>query len=353
MSTPTYAFTCGGTGGHVYPAVALAQAFQDSSQARPLFIGSTNRQDAQIIPKYGFLYEGIGQSSRKILDLIKAFLKAREVLKKYQVQAVIGAGGGYTAAVVVAAFTLRIPIFLLEQNAIPGRTNRYLQGMARRVYLTFPESEAYFSKSKRLCVGNPVRRYFLEDALSKAFLAEALPDLPIVLIFGGSQGAQKLNQLMADHYDYFLNHPIVAIHVTGQSYYQAHFKETPYTLLAHQGQTKVAVLPYFEKMDALYERVSLVICRAGATTMAELIHFQKRAVLIPFPFAKDNHQVANAKSFQSQGLGIYYEESQLTFDRLMPHFESLQAQKIADVPENNIAANTIMEDIHGLLRASH
>ena len=351
-----YAFTCGGTGGHVYPAIALAQAVQadPTDQSEVFFIGSTNRQDAQIIPKYGFSYFGLGLSSRSIWPLIKAFFKARSILKKQGSQALIGAGGGYTAAVVCAAFSLRIPIFLLEQNVIPGRTNRYLQYLAKRIYLTFPESASFFSARKARCVGNPVRRFFLEDPLFKALEKEILPVLPVILIFGGSQGAQALNQLIVDNYDYFLTRSYVAIHVTGEAYYQKHFQDRPYTVLKNeQNLIKVVVLPYFEKMDWLYKKAALVICRAGATTMSELIHFKKHAVLIPFPYAKDNHQVANAQSFKDQGFGTYYEEKDLTFEKLIPHFHQGVSIHHSVLPAQADASQTIIKDIYGILRPSH
>ena len=350
MSEPRIVFVCGGTGGHVYPAIALAQRLEGYN---PLFIGSTHRMDSRIVPKYGFSYEGIPESKWRLATFIKLFFKSRNILKKHAVKAMVGAGGFYTFAVVMAAFSLKIPVFLLEQNVIPGRTNRMLQYFARKIYLSFPESLSYFSSCDALVTGNPVRHFFLEDDVFTLFKELVFPAHPVVLFFGGSQGAMALNQLVFDHYSYFLHQPFVAIHVTGQTYYDAHFHEPKVTVYRNDdSEIKIVSMPYFEKMDELYRRAALVICRSGAMTLSEIEAFHVPVIMVPYPYSKDNHQVANAKVFQEKGFGVYFEEKALQFSDIQAYFSHPQDLLTASAHEDS-SADTLLKDLYGILRTDY
>jgi UDP-N-acetylglucosamine--N-acetylmuramyl-(pentapeptide) pyrophosphoryl-undecaprenol N-acetylglucosamine transferase len=327
-------FVCGGTGGHVYPAIALAQELDPHSF---FFIGSTDRQDKVIIEKHGFSFIGISPQKTSLLQKITVFFKAIKLLKAQKTKVLVATGGGQTALVACAAFCLTIPIILLEQNTIPGRTNRVLQFLASQICLTFPESLPYFKYSgKKINItGNPVRKFFLKDNFFETAASLELPQKPWILFFGGSQGAQKLNEFAHQHYDFFENQGYFFVHITGNAYYKTHFSETPFKVCYNEaGQIKGLVFPYFEKMDWLYEHASLVVCRSGATTIAELIAFNKPAILIPYPFAKDNHQVANAKSIESQGRGLMLEESKLSLDTLQECINSLTSYSPPEQPSS-------------------
>ncbi len=338
--TKPIAFVCGGTGGHVYPAIALAQELND----KPLFfIGSTDRQDKDIIKRYGFDFVGIAPKKTSLIQKISTFFKAARLLKDKHVQHLVSTGGGQTAFVALAAFFLRIPITLLEQNTIPGRTNRILQFFATTIILTFPESLPYFYVKKRCQVlGNPVRKSFLSDALSEKIINLTIPDLPVILFFGGSQGALKLNQFITNHYPDCLNSPFVTIHITGEGFFKTQYGSEEFILQKDvNGHIKIITLPYFEKMDWLYTLSSLIICRAGATTLSELKDFQKYGIFVPFPFAKDNHQFFNAKSMSEQGYGVLIEENALHFSDIERELKTAVSAKKDSSPAS---ARTIIAD---------
>jgi len=318
-------FTCGGSGGHVYPAIAIAQELN-----RPdiLFIGSEDREDAHIIPRYGFKFQSICSSSKNILKLFKGLWQSLRLLKKENAHVVIGSGGYLTAPVILAAFLLRIPIVLMEQNAKPGRVNRYLQFLADKIFLSFSPSLPYFNEKKAMVVGNPVRKFFLKDALAKEFEALPLPKIPSWLLFGGSQGAEALNELFLDHTLYFLKNPVLLIHLTGARYFKNKESKGSIELIKDEkGVIKIVRMPYFEAMDLLYQKASLVISRSGATTVAELLHFSKPSILIPYPLAKDNHQVDNAHIIVKKNKGILIPQKELEFSKICEAALFLESQK--------------------------
>ncbi len=321
------AYTCGGTGGHVYPIIAIAQELSDTEA---IFIGSENREDSHIIPRYGYNFKSITASNNNIFKIIKGFLQARKILKQEKVTCLISSGGYLTLPVVLAAATCKLPIYLLEQNVIPGHVNRILSYIATLTCLTFEESRSFFKTSKLMITGNPVRKQFLEDTQFKWLKEIDRPQLPTMLVFGGSQGARSLNTLFFDHHAHFLSAPECLIHITGKNAFEDtknQYKKMPNLQMEslsegsiiknEKGDIKIILMPYFEKMDWLYENVSWVVSRAGATTLAELLYFSKKAVLIPYPYAKDNHQVFNAEAFIAKGSGKWISEDVLTFDLIL------------------------------------
>ncbi len=295
--------TCGGTGGHVYPAIAVAQELTDIDF---FFIGSAHRQDSKIVSRYGFEYLPIPSSRRNLWVIYKAYRAAKKILKDRRVDCLLGTGGYSTLPVILAAFRLGIPIVLHEQNVLPGKVNRWMQYLARRILVSFEESVSWFNANKTVVTGNPVRKHFPASSL------ELPADRPVLLVFGGSQGAQKLNDLLALHYDKFKNYTLV--HITGDN-------SEP----VNAGH--LITMPYFENMAYLYERARLVICRAGATSIAELAYFGVPGLLIPYPFAADNHQLVNAQVFEKMGLGFYLEEKHLTIDSLLAKLDAVLSIK--------------------------
>jgi len=328
-------FTCGGSGGHVYPAIAVAQELDRSDI---LFIGSKDREDAHIVPKYGFKFSAISSSSKNIFKILKGFFQSLFLLKKAKV--VIGSGGYLTASVILAAFFLRIPIILIEQNAKPGRVNRYLQWFATHIFLSFSPSLSYFNSKKSEIVGNPVRKTFLRDALTETFLALTLPPFPVWLVFGGSQGSDAINQLFFENKDYFLKQPLILIHLTGHRFFGQHANENIRISKDEKDQIKIIQMPYFESMDILYAKASLIIARSGATTVAELLYFSKPSILIPYPLAKDNHQVDNAQIIVEHGHGVMLPQAHIDFYQICDwgmRLESQSFQRIVSKAREKIA----------------
>jgi len=284
-------FTCGGTGGHLYPAIAVAQTMRDRGQDC-LFFMAYDREDVAHVAKYDFQSVPIGASKGNLWNYITSVGRAWKALKTHQVSTVICTGGKITLAVAIAAWLRRIPVFVMEQNAIPGRANRLIAKWAKRIFITFPESRSYFPDRCTLS-GNPIRQKFPNDDRLKDILAHCTEGHPTILVLGGSQGAAKINACILD--DATLNSmPSNWILLTGKRF--AEINKLPDIHHYQVGQRSIICMTYCEAMDQLYTAADVVVSRAGATTIAEILAFQKPAILIPYPYAKDNHQEANARS---------------------------------------------------------
>jgi len=338
MNSGTFAFCCGGTGGHIYPALALAQ--QLSSNHSCFFIGSKNRKDSVIVPKYNFPFLALVHSKPSFFSIFFDISKVYRYFKKNRPIALISTGGGQTLAVVLAAYFSKIPVFLLEQNTIAGRANRVLQYLAKKTYISYPESTRYFRYAIEL--GNPVRQVFIDDPMSEA-LASFHKKGPVIGVFGGSQGAHAINRLFIDSQGNRTEFPYSVIHIVGESFFKKYFKSSDPVILK-SGKHHSLILPYCERMDLFYKLCDIVICRSGATSLAELAHFSKKALLIPYPYAKDNHQLYNALSFLNRFPGVLLQETQLNSETVLKTIESLLQTPEAP-KQNNSAAFQIVTDI--------
>ena len=306
-------FTCGTTGGHVYPAIAIAQELNEKC----LFICSENKEDNTIISQHNFPYKTIPISNKNILILLKGIVKAYSILKQKKASYLIATGGYSTFPVVLAAKLKGIKILLLEQNAIPGRVNRILQFFAEKVCLTFPESKRFFSTKKAWLTGNPIRKSYLPDEHIDHII-QKLADSPQkkLLIFGGSQGAAYLNNFILENQEHLIKNDFITILISGRKEYQKHY---PNNVIPNK--PNLYILPYVNNMKALYDIVTGVICRAGATSVCELLEFRKKAILVPYPFSKDNHQLANARYYESTGLGKMIVQDELNIEKVIHFFK--------------------------------
>ena len=291
----------GGTGGHVYPGIAVAkEIMRRNSQAKILFVGTEKGLESKVIPQEGFQLQTITISGikgirglRRLGSLLKIPVSVWEsfrIISRFKPRLVIGVGGYSSGPPVLVAALLRIPILLQEQNAIPGLTNRLLARFAGRVATSFPESQNFFGKKATL-TGNPVRREFRQ---SKANIPE---DRFVIVILGGSQGARAINQAVIQSLDYLKSElgRLKFIHQTGESDYDEVSEAYVRYVVDHE------VRPFFYDMPNQYLRADLLISRAGATTLAEIALSGKASILIPFPHATDNHQQKNAESFANAG----------------------------------------------------
>lgn len=311
----------GGTGGHVYPGLAVAAEMQlEDLEAEILFIGTERGLEAALVPKAKFNFcpihaRGIQRRlSWRILPVLfenlQGFFEARRILKEFEPDVVLGVGGYASAAGVFAAWTMGIPTVIHEQNVFPGITNRLLARLAGRVLVSNPDCLPHFPKRPDAeVVGNPIRHSILRVGKELAVRKlELSPQKITILVFGGSQGAASINRAMVDAIRRLriMNARFQVIFVTGP----AHYEETAKALRG--SLVDVRVMPYLDEMPMALGAADLVVCRAGATTVAEITAKGIPAVLIPFPFATGNHQEYNARSLVEAGGSWMIRDSELT-----------------------------------------
>ncbi len=292
----------GGTGGHLFPGVAVAEACVERTGGEVLFIGSTHGLEARVLPQKGFPFVGLavkaarGRGWRGWVEFAGqmplAVLRAWRLLAQFSPDVVVGLGSYGSVPVIVAAWGQRIPIVLLEQNARPGLANRLLGRLATKVCTAFEEAGRFFPSGKSVHTGNPVRRL-----RASVVAANRGPQGFHVLAFGGSQGARSLNRAMVEAVRILHGRipSLVVTHQTGAA-------DEQWVTQEYNGLGVAAtVSDFIEDMATAYARADLVVCRAGATTLAELATVGKPSILIPYPFAADDHQRANAEIWVRQG----------------------------------------------------
>ncbi|HEY7726182.1 MAG TPA: undecaprenyldiphospho-muramoylpentapeptide beta-N-acetylglucosaminyltransferase [Anaeromyxobacteraceae bacterium] len=305
----------GGTGGHVFPGVALAEEVVGRHPENDvIFVGTPRGLEAAVVPAAGFPIELVeirglkGKGLRGVLGglllLPGALWRCIGVLRRWQPDVVVGVGGYASGPVVLAARLLGIPSAVQEQNAFPGITNRILGRLVDAAFTAFPEAGRHFPRRKVFQLGNPIRRMLLENYVRPSAAHERLR----VLVFGGSQGAHALNMRVVEALPHLadLRGEIEFVHQTGAKDRGA--VENGYRACGFEPDVRA----FITDMSAAYAAADLVVCRAGATTLAELTVCRKPSILVPFPYAADNHQVRNAESLVEAGAAVMIEERDLT-----------------------------------------
>ncbi|HUU39567.1 MAG TPA: undecaprenyldiphospho-muramoylpentapeptide beta-N-acetylglucosaminyltransferase [Desulfatiglandales bacterium] len=294
----------GGTGGHLFPGIAIAQGLKEKFyDGHILFVVGRKKMEKDIILRAGFetesidaegmLGKGILRGMRALFKVIKSSIQSFVIIKGFKPHLVVGVGGYSSGPVCLVAWLLGIPMAIHEQNSIPGLTNRLLGPLAKMIFISFEESRKYFKKGKPFLTGNPIRE--------KLSLQKPLPvngnGRFVILIMGGSQGARAINRAAVSAINELKVeglHPFV-IHQTGKE--DAEKVSDDYSDLGIDGEVK----GFIEDVASAYARASLVICRAGATTIAELTALGKPSILIPYPHAVHGHQEINARALVSAG----------------------------------------------------
>ncbi|MDT4969604.1 MAG: UDP-N-acetylglucosamine--N-acetylmuramyl-(pentapeptide) pyrophosphoryl-undecaprenol [Acidobacteriota bacterium] len=316
----------GGTGGHIYPGIAIAtEVIRRDLGATIRFVGTARGLETRLVPKAGFelsLIESAGLKNvgavarlRGLLLLPKSFLAARRLIREFRPDIVVGAGGYVSGPVLMTAALLHVPTLVMESNALPGFTNRRLARYVDKAAVTFEQALSHF-RGKGVVTGNPVRREFFEIPRKARDPARVS-----VLIFGGSQGARAINSSMIDALpllDAYRERMIVT-HQTGE----ADFEKVRAAYLDAGWGERVDVRRYIDNMVDSFTGADLVICRAGATTTAELVAAGKAAIMIPFPQAADDHQRKNAEALQSAGAARMILQPELTGERLAREIAAL------------------------------
>ena len=320
----------GGTGGHLFPGVALAEELKAREpDAAIKFVGTRRGIEARVLPDLGWDLELIEVSGLKtvgafgavkgLFRLPRALWQARRIVKAFKPDAVIGVGGYASGPVVLAAKLRGIPTAICEQNSIPGLTNKMLGKLVRAVFLSFDESKRFFNAKKIVMSGNPVRRDLVQKLLAAS---PETRDAVHVLVVGGSQGAVAVNELASQALAMLAKQtPLRITHQTGE-------KDLDATTARYRDAGVAAECKAFIKdMASAYQHADLIIGRAGATTVAELAIAGKPAVFIPYPFAADNHQELNAKEMADKGAALMFRQSELTADKLAEALRPLIVDK--------------------------
>ena len=295
----------GGTGGHLFPGLAIAQEFMKrNSNNTVVFVSTGNPLERSVLKQTEFKLEaitaegikgrGIWNQLKSVLKIPRGVIESIRILRGYKPDLIVGLGSYSAGPVVMGAWLLGTKIVLHEQNILPGITNRILSRFADRIYVSFKDTKARFNPHKIRLTGNPVREELLNqhhgneaDGSSKPFC---------LLIIGGSQGAHSINRAVVEALEHLTKkNGLYFIHQTGAD------DEDMVTAAYQRREVPARVQSFFKHMAPLYKQADLIICRAGATTVAELTAMGKAAIFIPFPFAADDHQVLNADTLVREG----------------------------------------------------
>jgi len=333
----------GGTGGHLFPGIAIAEAFLKKDGANEvLFVGTERGLEKRVLKELGYPLETLdiegikGRSWKRSMQaafkIPGSMMQAYKMITKYSPDVVIGVGGYASGPAVLTAHFMGIKTAIAEQNALPGVTNRILSKFADRIFLSFPDRDQWFPKAKSVVTGNPIRASFATNLE----IAEKKEDVPFqILIFGGSQGAHAINMAV-----------VAAAAELGKSMEKLKFvhqtgeKDAEEIRNAYKGlKIKAEVHPFIMDMAKAYREADLIICRAGATSVAEITAMGKAAIFVPFPFAINDHQTKNAEILVHARAAIMIPE------------RDLSGRQLADTIERLIGHPATVEDMRNRSKA--
>ena len=320
----------GGTGGHIYPAIAIANELKSRfPDAEFLFVGAQDKMEMQKVPQAGYAIKGlwIAGLQRKLtlqnllfpFKLISSLWKSRAIIKRFKPDVVIGTGGFASGPLLQMANSLNIPTVIQEQNSFPGITNKLLSKKANKICVAYENLERFFPKDKMILTGNPVRQDLIdidckrEEAIKYFNLDTSKKTL---LVLGGSLGARRVNQLIEKELDFFASHNIQVIWQCGKFYfdqfnkYNINANQQP-TTNNQQPTTDIQVLAFIDRMDLVYAAADFVISRAGASSVSELSIVGKPVIFIPSPNVAEDHQTKNAKAIVDKNGALLLKESEL------------------------------------------
>lgn len=362
MRTYKFILSGGGTGGHIYPAIAIANELKSRfPDADILFVGAKDKMEMQKVPQAGYPIQGLwiaGLQRRLTFDnalfpvkLLSSLLKSRQIIKQFQPDVVIGTGGFASGPLLQMANSAGIPTVIQEQNSYPGITNKLLSKKANAICVAYEKLERFFPKEKIVLTGNPVRQDLIEVQSKRA---EGLayynldPNKKTILILGGSLGARRINQLIEKELEFFASQNVQLLWQCGKFYLEEYQKFN---------SANVQVMAFVERMDLVYAAADIVISRAGASSVSELCIVGKPVIFIPSPNVAEDHQTKNAQSIVDKNGAILIKEKELdsafesTFSNLITN-ENKQnelSQNIKKLALPN-ATKAIVEEILKLIK---
>lgn len=344
---PRIIISGGGTGGHIFPAIAIADCLKKRfPQAEILFIGAKNRMEMDRVPKAGYPIEGLWISGFKrelSLDnlsfpfkLISSMINARKILKRFRPDVVIGVGGFASGPTMKTAASMNIPIVIQEQNSYPGITNKIVAKKASKICVAYDNMEQWFPKDKVVLTGNPLRNNIVpmndrRDEGVKFFGLD--PEKKTILLVGGSQGALGINKGISAQLAMFKENDYQLIWQTGKHYYDQAVKEVEENGL----QDRIKCTVFIDRMDLAYAAADVVISRAGAMSISELSLLNKAVVFVPLPTAAEDHQTKNAMSLVNANAAMIVKNSETEKELLPVVFDLLGNVDKQNEMKDNIA----------------
>jgi len=319
--------SAGGTGGHIYPALSIINKFKEKDKNfEVLYIGTHNRMENEIIPEQGIPFKsieiyGLSKSLKKNINtlkcLVNAYHKCIDIMKDFKPDIVVGVGGYVTMPVIMAAKKLKIKCVIHEQNSIPGKTNKLLSRGVDAVFTSFKESAKYFDKNaKCIYTGNPCADNVINLKPIDKEKLRLSKSKKLVVVTSGSLGSEALNEKLTDFFKLSSKEDYEVLFITGRKNYDEYIKK-------HKLSKNIIIIPYLKNLAALFKSADLVISRAGAGTISELITAKKPSILIPSPNVADNHQYYNALDLVNNKLAIMIDEKDINGKMLYEKIKDL------------------------------
>ena len=316
----------GGTGGHIYPALAIINKIKEQEpNSEFLYIGTTDRMEKDIIPKNNIPFKGIemkGLDRKNIfgnIKVLKMFLKAvgeaKKIIKEFQPDIVIGAGGYITAPVLYAAHKLKVPILIHEQNSIPGVSNKFIGKFANKICVSLPNSLNLFPKDKVVYTGNPRSEEIMKaEKKLKSSLGFKEKEKLVVIVMG-SLGSTTMTTKLKELIPSFKNKNYQVLIITGNAYYD-NYKDVNLP-------DNCKLMPFMSDLICLLKDSDLIVSRAGASTISEITAIGLPSILVPSPFVTNNHQYKNAKELADKGACVIVEEEEFSKDRILREIDAI------------------------------
>ena len=344
---PKIIISGGGTGGHIFPAIAIADCLKKRfPQADILFIGAKNRMEMDRVPKAGYPIEGLWISGFKrelSLDnlsfpfkLLSSMINARRIIKRFMPDVVIGVGGFASGPTMKTASSLNIPIVIQEQNSFPGVTNKLVAKKAERICVAYNDMDRWFPKDKIVLTGNPLRNNIkpLDDQKEECLkFFDLNPDKKTILLVGGSQGALGINRGISAMLESFKDNDYQMIWQTGVHYYDKAVEEVKNNGL----QDRIKCTVFIDRMDMAYAAADVVISRAGAMSISELSLLRKAVVFVPLPTAAEDHQTKNAMSLVKENAALMVKNTETEKELLPTVFALMENEERQNEMKDNIA----------------
>ncbi len=348
--------TAGGTGGHIYPALSIIKKIQqEEPNSEILYIGTTDRMEARIVPNAGFNYYGINVIGlhknltifKSLFLFIKAIFNCKKKIKEFNPDLVIGVGGYVTAPVLYAAHSLKIKTIIHEQNSIPGKSNRFLINKANKILVSLPGSLEHFPKDKTVYTGNPRSQEAYECQVYSKTNLGFHKDKKLVLIVMGSLGSETINKELLNFIPEVKNKDYEFLIITGKDHFEEFNIDIP---------NNVKILPYLDNMINLMKDIDIIVTRSGASTIAEITSLGIPSIMVPSPYVANNHQYFNAMELVNKKAALLLEEKDFKSVNLIKNIDLLLKDKVLynSMKENALSlgkhdsANLIYKEIKKL-----